>query len=85
MTNVDECERHKEKCDLINVKAVETLVSCAKKNNIHLVHISTDFVFDGKKGPYLEDDEPNPINYYGLSNLKSEDIIMQVPALNIPY
>jgi dTDP-4-dehydrorhamnose reductase len=75
MTNVDDCERHKEKCDLINVKAVETLVSCAKKNNIHLVHISTDFVFDGKKGPYLEDDEPNPINYYGLSKLRSEELI----------
>ncbi|MGB5362957.1 MAG: SDR family oxidoreductase [Aureibaculum sp.] len=76
MTNVDDCERHKDKCDLINVKAVETLVSCAKKNNIHLVHISTDFVFDGKKGPYLEDDEPNPINYYGLSKLRSEELIV---------
>ena len=75
LTNVDDCERHKEKCDLINVKAVETLVTCAKKNNIHLIHISTDFVFDGKKGPYSEDDAPNPINYYGLSKLKSEELI----------
>jgi dTDP-4-dehydrorhamnose reductase len=75
MTNVDDCEKHKEKCDLINVKAVETLATCAKNNNIHLIHISTDFVFDGKKGPYSEADAPNPINYYGLSKLKSEELI----------
>jgi dTDP-4-dehydrorhamnose reductase len=75
MTNVDDCEKQKEKCDLINVKAVETLVTCAKKNNIHLIHISTDFVFDGEKGPYSETDTPNPINYYGLSKLKSEELI----------
>lgn len=76
MTNVDECEKEKEKCDLINVEAVNTLVSCAQENNIHLIQISTDFIFDGVNGPYKEDDAPNPINYYGLSKLKSEDIIV---------
>jgi len=76
MTNVDHCEKHKEKCDLINVKAVETLVTCTKKYNSHLIHISTDFVFDGKNGPYSETDTPNPINYYGLSKLKSEELIV---------
>jgi len=75
MTNVDECEVEKEKCDLINVKAVETLVDAAKEHNSHLIHISTDFIFDGEGGPYKEDDKPNPISHYGLSKLKSEELI----------
>ena len=76
MTNVDECQKEKEKCDLINVEAVKTLVNCAQENNTHLIQISTDFIFDGDNGPYKEEDEPNPINYYGQSKLKSEDIII---------
>jgi len=77
MTNVDVCEKENEKCHQINVEAVETLVNCSKENNIHLIHISTDFIFDGKNGPYKEYDKPNPINYYGLSKLKSEEIIIR--------
>ena len=76
MTNVDLCQNENEKCHQINVEAVHTLVNCAKKNNIHLIHISTDFIFDGKNGPYKEYDKPNPLNYYGLSKLKSEEIII---------
>lgn len=76
MTNVDQCQAEKKKCDLINVEAVNTLVKCAKANSIHLVHISTDFIFDGENGPYKEEDKPSPINYYGLSKLKSEGIII---------
>jgi len=77
MTNVDECEKEQTNCSLINVKAVETLVNCAKRYDTHLIHISTDFIFDGENGPYNEDDTPNPINYYGLSKLKAEEIIVQ--------
>ncbi|HBK71333.1 MAG TPA: NAD(P)-dependent oxidoreductase [Flavobacteriaceae bacterium] len=76
MTNVDQCEVEQEKCDLINVEAVKTLVDIAKKLQIHLIHISTDFIFDGEDGPYTEDDKPNPINYYGLSKLKAEQVII---------
>ncbi len=77
MTNVDECEIEKEKCDLINVGVVKTLVDAAKEHNSHLIHISTDFIFDGEDGPYKEDDKPNPISYYGLSKLKSEKLIIK--------
>ena len=76
MTNVDTCELHKKECDIINVDAVRTLVESCKKNDIHLIHLSTDFIFDGKKGFYKEDDIPNPVNYYGLSKLRSERIII---------
>ncbi len=75
MTHVDICEDHKEACDSINVDLVKHLAEVCKEVNAHLVHISTDFIFDGKEGPYTEDDEPNPLNYYGLSKLKSEEVV----------
>ncbi|GIS08192.1 MAG: hypothetical protein CM15mP112_03040 [Flavobacteriales bacterium] len=40
-----------------------------------MIHISTDFIFDGENGPYSEDDKPNPLSYYGLSKLKSEQLL----------
>lgn len=75
MTNVDTCQLNKEACDRINVKAVKYLVDLCELKDIHLIHLSTDFIFDGEKGYYKESDRPNPINYYGLSKLRSENII----------
>lgn len=75
MTNVDQCELNHEACDRINMEMVGTLADSCKKNNIHLIHISTDFIFNGEKGDYKEEDEPDPVNYYGLSKLRSEQII----------
>lgn len=78
MTNVDACELHPKECDLINVEVVQTLSNICKTNQIHLIHLSTDFIFDGEKGDvYTEEDKPNPISYYGLSKLKSENIILE--------
>ncbi len=75
MTNVDACEENKAECDLLNVNVVEFLKEYSELNNTHLVHISTDFIFDGEKGLYKETDVPNPLSYYGLSKLKSENIL----------
>ncbi len=75
MTNVDACESDKENCWKLNVEAVQYLVEASIRNNSHLVHLSTDFIFDGKKGPYHEDDAPNPLSYYGKSKLASEEVI----------
>ena len=77
MTNVDECETNKDGCLKLNIHAVEYLVRACEKNNIYLVHLSTDFIFDGEDGPYTEDAEPNPISYYGDSKLKAEEIILK--------
>ncbi len=78
MTNVDTCELNQKDCDTINVEAVKTIVEICKVNNTHLIHLSTDFIFDGeKKDYYKEEDKPNPVNYYGLSKLKSEEIILK--------
>ena len=75
MTQVDDCENNKEACDLLNVTVVKWLTEVSKEINAHLIHISTDFIFDGIKGNYKETDEPNPLSYYGLSKLKSEAIL----------
>jgi len=82
MTHVDQCEEHQDTCDLINVELVKRLVDYCATTTTHLVHISTDFIFDGENGPYREDDTPNPLNYYGWSKLKSEQVVL---ASSIPY
>lgn len=76
MTNVDLCEDDKKKCYQINVEFVQNLVEISLKINAHLVHISTDFIFDGKAGYYKETDTPNPLSYYGLSKLQSEEVLL---------
>lgn len=77
MTNVDQCETDRENCWKQNVDAVEHLVRACEEHHIHLVHLSTDFIFDGKAGPYKEEDEPNPISFYGESKLAAENIVRQ--------
>ena len=77
MTNVDECEEEKVRCQKINVEAVKFLHDISAKNNIHLIHLSTDFVFDGLNGPYKETDERNPLSVYAKSKADSEDILTQ--------
>ena len=83
MTNVDACEDYKKECDDLNVNAVRYLIDSCKKHDIHLIHISTDFIFDGKNGPYKETDIANPISYYGLSKWKAEEHIT-FSAINFP-
>ena len=75
MTNVDLCEDERKACDALNVDAVKYLADACAKIDTHLIQISTDFIFDGEDGPYTEEDVPNPLSYYGLSKLKSEQLL----------
>ncbi|MCF8354166.1 MAG: dTDP-4-dehydrorhamnose reductase [Melioribacteraceae bacterium] len=74
-TNVDGCETEKELSWKINVTGVSNLAVYAQTVDAHLIHISTDYVFDGNEGPYQENDLPNPISYYGRTKLASENTI----------
>lgn len=77
MTNVDQCEQNQKECWEINVTAVEYLIESCNANNTHLVHVSTDFIFDGSHGPLEENEQPNPVNYYGESKLAAERLIQE--------
>ncbi|MDX1909065.1 MAG: SDR family oxidoreductase [Bacteroidia bacterium] len=81
-TQVDICETDKAGCDAINVHTVQMLADLCRTYQSRLVHISTDFIFDGAAGPYREQDLPNPVNYYGMSKLRAEQIIQ---AAGIPH
>lgn len=87
-TKVDEAEKNKKQANLINHLAVKELAKIAYHKNVKLIHISTDFVFNGlKKKPYTENDAKSPLNIYGetklagelavMSNMKSNSIIIR--------
>lgn len=75
MTNVDTCEDQQELAHKLNVEAVQTLINMAELHDIQLVHLSTDFIFDGANGPYDELAAPNPLSYYGKTKLEAEEIL----------
>lgn len=79
MTQVDDCETQRDACWKANVTAVENLVRCCQSLHIHLVHVSTDFIFDGSRGPLDENEIPNPVNFYGESKLAGEEVIRNSP------
>lgn len=75
-TNVDKAEEDLVTAEKINVKGTENLAKACGKNDITLIYISTDYVFDGTKTePYTPQDTPNPINNYGLTKFKGEEVV----------
>jgi dTDP-4-dehydrorhamnose reductase len=76
MTGVDACEDEKSLAMKLNCDLPKTLAKYARKKNIHLIHFSTDYIFNGEKGLYSEDDTPDPVSYYGRSKLAGENAII---------
>lgn len=75
---VDYCEQHPEEAYALNVSAVKHLAEYCQMNSCRLIHLSTDFVFDGTASEaYTETDTPNPVNYYGKTKRWSEEAIEQ--------
>ncbi len=77
ITNVDFCELNPKESELVNVTATKYLVDASNEVQAHFQFISTDFVFDGTKGNYSENDEVNPLSEYARSKVKSEQITME--------
>lgn len=72
-TNVDECEFNRDTAMMVNGDGAGNVAAAAEENHATIIHISTDYVFDGtKNGPYAEDDPPKPVNVYGESKLEGE-------------
>jgi len=77
-TNVEQAEKTPKAAYQVNTEGAKNLAMACGKGKTTLIHISTDYVFDGeKKGPYTVEDETNPINVYGLSKLKGEEYIRE--------
>ena len=78
-TNVEKAESDQETAFLTNAEGVKHLARHCKRNNTTLIQISTDYVFDGKKGsPYSEEDSTNSLNIYGASKLKGEQYVQEI-------
>lgn len=77
VTNVDYCEQHQEECEETNVLGTQLLFDAAQRHFAHFCLLSTDFVFDGEKGNYNEDDKVHPLSFYAQSKVKAERILLE--------
>ncbi len=75
MTHVDQCELNKEACVDQNITAVKHIINACKETGAFLLHVSTDFIFDGTHGPLTEGETPNPVNYYGWTKWEAEKAV----------
>lgn len=74
-TRVDQCEKDRKYAWKVNAEGTKNVAMACGKFNAKLIYVSTDYVFDGEKGLYVESDEPNPANYYGWTKLKGEEFV----------
>jgi dTDP-4-dehydrorhamnose reductase len=81
--NVDYCETHKEEAHRVNVDGVRNLAEAAQANDSRLIHLSTDYVFDGRRGHYSESDTPRPLHYYAQTKLDAERVVGELPRFAI--
>jgi len=75
LTDVDKCETNRALAWKINVDGTKNMAEATKTSQAFLIYISTDYVFNGEKGNYKETDPPDPINYYGVTKLKAEEVV----------
>ncbi len=78
LTDVDRCERERDLANAVNYEATKAIAKCANDLSAFLVYVSTDYVFDGKRGMYKEEDEPRPINFYGYTKFKGEQAVKEL-------
>ena len=78
LTNADFCEKNRDAARLVNVTGARNVARACEKSGARLVHYSTDLVFDGRKGMYREEDEPNPLNTYAVTKLESEKAVLSI-------
>jgi dTDP-4-dehydrorhamnose reductase len=81
MTQVDDCELNKEDCWTQNVTAVAHLATACAQLNVHLTHLSTDFIFNGTEALLSEEAVPDPISHYGASKLAAEQLVKGTAGL----
>lgn len=80
ITEVDRCEVDRELARRVNVEGTGNIARVCQDRGVRVVGISTDYVFDGTAGPYLESDPPSPLSYYGQTKLEGERIVLGMKA-----
>jgi dTDP-4-dehydrorhamnose reductase len=78
LTNVDYCETHPEESRVFTVDTARAIADYCRQHRAKMVYISTDYVFDGSNGPYIETDPVNPLNVYGTHKLEAEEIVQKL-------
>ena len=81
MTQVDDCELNQATCWVQNVTAVEHLAAACARLDVHLTHLSTDFIFNGTEPLLSEEAQPDPISHYGASKLAAEQVVQRTAGL----
>ena len=76
LTDVDYCETNREEAWNVNVEGTRNIAEASRESNSKLVYVSTDYVFDGERGMYKEDDQPNPVGQYGKTKLEGENVVL---------
>jgi dTDP-4-dehydrorhamnose reductase len=76
MSKPDECHKNRKECLKNNVDVTRYLLKASSPFPVHFIHFSTDFIF-GENGPHNEDDTPAPLNFYGESKLKAEELVRE--------
>ena len=82
MTQVDDCELNPQQCERINVQGTSQILTDAETFSSHFIYVSTDFVFDGEKGNYSEEDETLPVSLYGFTKMQAEAMVQ---TSDIPF
>jgi len=77
ISNVEFCQEHPDECRSVNIEGLSNVIEESKRSNSKFVFFSSEYVFDGRSGPYLEKDIPNPINEYGKEKLEIENLIQR--------
>lgn len=77
---VDYCEAHSEEAQALNVEGTRNVAEAAARGGAKIVYYSTDYIFDGKAGPYSEEDEPSPISIYGRTKWEAEHVIQELAS-----
>jgi dTDP-4-dehydrorhamnose reductase len=83
IANIDFCEKNKSMAEAINVDVTKTIARLCKEADIKMIHCSTDTVFDGTKGYYVEEDLPSPVNFYAETKVRSEEIVLSSSSKNV--
>ena len=77
ISDIDYCEAHQDIAEEVNINVVIAIADYCKKHEIKMIHFSSDSVFDGKKGNYIEEDKPMPLHYYGRTKAAGEQIVSE--------